>query len=381
MRRQGVTIIAPADVVRLDRGDLDIRPPTEIAAAAAVAARAGWPSASAYGAPELRHRLARRLFLRTGQVLAPEQLLVTAGASQGLSLIFSTLLQAGDEVLVPDPGWPRYQAIARRRGITPIGYPIGGDAAAGPRVDDIAGLVGPKTRAIVINSPGNPTGDVLAAEVVEGLVALSERRKVLIISDEAYDEMVYDGEVVSPAAFGGRHTITVHSFSKTYAMADWRVGYLVGESRVVRRLAVAQETDLLRVSPIVQAAAMAALSGPQAFPDRLRATMRRRRDSAVEALTAVGLDVRAPAAGFFLIVPLAAGVDPRAACRDLLGYGVALAPGTAFGTRLPHHLRLSLTAPDDELGVGVQRLAEWSVLTGAGLGRPAAVGAALAARR
>ncbi len=353
-------------LIRLDSSDLDLRPPPQIAAAAAVAARSGGPSTSAAGEPALRGRLAQRLRLRTGALWTPEQVLVTAGASQGLSLILSTLLPQGAKVLLPDPGWGRYPALVKRHGATPVGYDVSPRRDFLPSLEELSRLISPRTRALIINSPGNPTGAVFPRELMQRIVDLTERRGIFLISDEAYDELVYDGECVGASGLGGQRTLSVHSFSKTYAMADWRVGYVVGNQRLIGALAVAQETELTRVSPIAQAAAMAALSGPQTFPDRLRDTLRGRRDLAVRVLRAAGLDVTPPAAGFFVLVPLAAGVCAESACSDLRRCGVVVTPGTDFGTRLPSHVRLSLTGNDLDLAAGLDRVAEWAVLTNAG---------------
>ena len=358
--------VRAAGPIRLDQGDLDLRPPPQIAAAAAVAARSGGPTSHPAGEPALRHRLAQRLRLRTGLHWTPEQVLITAGASQALSLILSTLLRPGAEVLHPDPGWARYPALIRRYGAVPVGYDVSPRRDFQPSLEEIGRLITPRTRAIVINSPGNPTGAVLPRRTMQQLDDLCDRRGLFLISDEAYDELVFDGECVGASGLGGRRTLSVHSFSKTYAMADWRVGYLVGDAQLVAALAAAQETDLTRVSPISQAGAMAALSGPQTYPDRLREILRGRRDLAVGVLQAAGLDVTPPAAGFFVLMPIAPGLCAETACEDIRRCGVVVAPGTDFGTRLPSHVRVSLTVNEADLAAGVQRLAEWAVLTGCG---------------
>jgi aspartate aminotransferase len=179
------------------------------------------------------------------------------------------------------------------------------------------------------------------------------------VADEVYDELIFDGTHTNAARIAPDHVVSVFSFSKTYAMTGSRVGYLVGPRWLIPTVATLQEPLLSSVSAGSQAAAMAALSGPQDAVAEMRNTYRVRRDHVVDQFAQAGVAVQVPAGAFYLMMPLAAGVDSRRAAFDLVDEGVSTAPGTAFGQTARSHLRLSLASSLEDLHTGVERILGW----------------------
>lgn len=350
----------PGTVARLEIGEPFGRTPQHVldAAVAALAHRTGYlPS---LGMTSLREALVERVQRVHGWAPAVEQVVVTQGAVQGIATAMAALLAPGDEVLVPDPAWPVYDSQALVLGAVPVHYPLRRDLGHLPDPDQVEALFTPRTRALVLNSPSNPTGSVMGAALVERLVETAAARGAVVISDEVYDELVLDGEHVSAAPFAPGSVVTAYSFSKTYSMTGWRVGDLVVPpwmSSAVERL---QETHLSCVSQVGQAAALAALTGPQDAVAANRAEYRRRRDLALDLLAREGLTGHRPDGAFYLMVPLPQHVDSRAAALELLDHGVAVAPGTAFGEIDTAFLRLSLASDEETLRVGIARIAAWA---------------------
>ncbi len=353
--------LAVEGVLRLDIGDPDFDTPPHAIEAAARAAAAGWthysPSA---GLASLRERIAADVAERWGRPCAPDQVVVTSGGCGAVYCAFLTLLDPGDEVLVPDPGWPNYVSMAHEVGARPVGYPLSRERGFALDAAAIERVVGPRTRAVVVNSPGNPTGAVFERDALESLLELAQRHDLWVVSDECYDRLVLDGQHVASASVGepGR-VVTVGSFSKTYAMTGWRVGYAVAPARVAALLALAQEPVVSCPSTVAQKAAEAALTGPQTVVDEMRAAYRRRRDAALAVLDAHGVGYVRPRGGFYLLVDATAGGEPSAAVagRALREQHVAVVAGSAFGRQGEGLVRVSLAASDDVVVEGVGRLA------------------------
>jgi aspartate/methionine/tyrosine aminotransferase len=362
------------DAVRLDIGDPDFTTPTHIVDAAAKAARDGFTHYSpGVGLASLRELVAQKVTERNGLACTPDCVAVTTGACGGLYSIFLALLDTGDEVLVPDPGWTTLIPMAMAAGATPVAYRLarGEDGFA----IDLAALeerIGPRTRAVVVNSPGNPTGAVERRETLSGLVELAERHGLWVVSDECYEELVFDGPHVSPASIAGLdRVVTVFSFSKTYAMTGWRVGYVVAGAEVVRALAKAQEPVVSSASTISQKAAEAALVGPQDAVRAMRAEYRRRRDLALALLDAGGIGYARPGGAFYVMVDVGGKESAEEFAHRLLRDAhVAVVPGSAFGEGGEGMVRVSLAAPATTIEAGLEQLV--SALGPASSGRRAA---------
>jgi aspartate/methionine/tyrosine aminotransferase len=187
-----------------------------------------------------------------------------------------------------------------------------------------------------------------------------------LVSDEVYDELVFDGFAANAAKFGAEQVIGIYSFSKTYAMTGWRVGYVACDRELAAVLAKVQVPLVSCVSSVGQAAALAALEGPQDCVREMRDAYESRRDLVVGMLARAGIDVHVPAGAFYLMFPLARGADSRRAALDLVEHGVAVAPGSAFGQVAADCLRLSLAANEATLRTGIDRILGWCRKTDAG---------------
>ena len=356
------------EVVRLEIGEPGFSTPQHIVDAGAAAAATARYAPSA-GHMALREALVRRMARVTGVDVAPEQVVVTQGGVQACALTMTALLAPGDEVLVPDPAWPNYEMIVDMLGGRAVRYPLPAATGFVPDPDDVVARMTDRTRVLVLNSPGNPTGAVFPRDVVRALVDAAAARGIVVLSDEVYDELIFEGEAAAAITLDDEHVVAVHSFSKTYAMTGWRVGWAVAPTWLAPTMAKLQEPQLSCIPDLTSAGALAALEGPQDAIAVMREAYRARRDLCVELITAAGIDVAVPRGAFYLMVPLAAGVDSRLAAIDLVDHGVSVAPGTAFGDAAGDHVRISLASEEPDLREGIGRLTAWYAATEGGARR------------
>jgi aspartate/methionine/tyrosine aminotransferase len=353
--------LGTAGALRLDVGDPDFPTPAHIAAAAARAAADGFthygPSA---GLGSLRELAAAKVEERNGFACSPDQVVVTTGGCGALFATFLALLDPGDEVLIPDPGWTHYVPMARAVSAVPMPYRLERAEGFEPDFDALRKRIGKRSRLIVINSPGNPTGAVFSRETVVSVLELAQKYGLWVVADECYDELVLEGAHVSARAVGdAEHVVSVFSFSKTYAMTGWRVGYLVAPRALAPVLAHVQEPVVSCPSTVAQKAAEAALAGPQEPVAWMRAAYRRRRDIALERLGSYGISCVRPRGAFYVMVDVSNAAEPSEsfARRLLEERRVAVVPGSAFGEGGEGMVRVSLAASDDAVETGVERLA------------------------
>lgn len=311
------------------------------------------------GVAPLRAALAEKIDRVNHFRVTDDQVVVTAGGTQALQLAMSLTVSAGDEVLVPDPGWPNYAMAAELLQARPVHYPLRAENGFQPDVADLDALITERTTAIVLNTPSNPLGTVCDADVVEQLVRLADRRDVWLLSDECYDGLTFDRTHVSAARFDEQsRVLSAFSFSKTYAMTGLRVGYLAAPPHVAAVAAKLQEPLVACVNAPAQAAALAALRGPQDDAQHMRETYQHRRDLAVALIDDVGMRCLVPQGAFYLWLYL--GDRCRSvsewALEFLRAEGVAVAPGTVFGTAGEGWARLSLAAGTDDLLDGIRRI-------------------------
>jgi aspartate/methionine/tyrosine aminotransferase len=346
-------------ICRLEIGEPDFRTPGHIVDAGMAVARSGARYTHSAGTAAVREAAAAKLARVNGLDVPTEGVVMCQGAVQGCALVFAALLEPGDEVLIPDPAWPNYEMLVRLHGATAVPYPLRSRDGFLPDVEELQGLVTDRTVALVVNSPSNPTGVVFPRPVVEALVEVAARADLLLISDEVYDELIFEGAPSNAVAVDPEHVVGVYSCSKTYAMTGWRVGYLAAPAWLRGTLAKLQEPLVSCISAVSQAAAVAAFTGPQACVDEMRAAYAARRDLVVRLLRDAGIVSVSPHGAFYLMLPFAPGVDGRAAVLDLVEHGVALAPGTAFGGVAADQARLSLASSEDILEEGVRRIVSW----------------------
>ncbi|TME15494.1 MAG: aminotransferase class I/II-fold pyridoxal phosphate-dependent enzyme [Chloroflexi bacterium] len=354
--------IATPGTVRLDVGQPDFRTPDHIGEAAKRAIDEGWTFYThTQGLLSLRERIAAKVGRVNGYSVSPAQIACAVGGVGALAATLAATLAPGDEVLLPDPGWPNYRMMPPWLGARAVFYPL--EAATGflPDMERLETLVTPRTRVLLINSPANPTGAVFPRNVMETLADFAVRHDLWLVSDECYDQVVLEGEHVAPASFlrDGR-VISIYTFSKTYAMTGWRLGYAVGSEAAIDSITKVLESNTSGPNTIAQKAAEAALDGPQDCVAEMVAAYRHRRDLTVDLLAEAEMLVSVPQGAFYCMADVsAAGMNSRDLALWLVRErGLSIAPGTAFGQVAAGEVRISLASSDADLREGVTRLAE-----------------------
>jgi aspartate aminotransferase len=349
--------------IRLEVGQPDFPTPEHVVAAADAAARGGHTGyAPNAGLAPLREALAAKLAARNGYAPAPEQVLVTNGATSGVFTTLQAVTDPGDELLLPDPTWPTFRMMAAVLGLRVRPYALRAEHDYEPDPDELAALIGPRTRALLLVSPSNPLGVVLGPQRAAAIAELAQRHGVWTIADEVYDEIVFDGAHTSVAAVAPyERLISVYSCSKVYAMCGWRVGYIVAPPSLAPLLAALQEPVTSSINTPAQHAALAAVTGPQEPVARMRDAYRARRDRAFAELERRDLRAVRPAGAFYVWVDVArAGMHALELSHTLLRErGVAVAPGSAFGATGDQAIRISLAAGEDDVVAGIGELADF----------------------
>jgi aspartate aminotransferase len=313
------------------------------------------------GIPPLREAIARKLARHNRIEASPEQVVVSAGGMQAIHVALSATVRAGDEVLIPDPGWPNFAMAVGLLQATPVRYPLRPEHRFLPDVEELDRLVTERTRAIIVNSPSNPLGAMLTADLAERLCRLADDHDLWLISDECYDGITFDLPHVSPAVFDRQgRVLSCFSFSKTYAMTGLRVGYLVAPPAVAATAAKMQEPLISCVNAPAQYAALAALEGPQDVVEVMTGTYRSRRDQAAELLREAGVGFLLPDGAFYLWIDVrdrCQGDVEQWALKLLRERRVAVAPGTSFGPSGEGWARASLATDSAGLIEGLRRVA------------------------
>ena len=353
---------AYADAIHLELGQPDFPTPQHVIEAACQAARNEYTGYTANaGMQELREAAVVKLERENGYTAPVDGIVVTVGAMEAVFASMAVLLDPGDQILVPNPGYGNFCMAASILSAQPVRYPAIPEQSFAPDMERLATLVTPKTRALLVNSPSNPTGAVYTEETLRELYAFCVEHDLYMISDETYDRLVFEGEHFSPARWDadGR-VISIYTTSKTYAMTGWRVGFAVAEPEIAAALAKVQEPIVSCVNTVAQHAAISALLGPQDCVDAMRREYRSRRDLAVSLAQEEGLQVPYPHGAFYLLVDISAsGQDAITFSQGLLeSEHVAVAPGSSFGSILDGYVRISLCAGPDQLTQGLRRLAQ-----------------------
>jgi aspartate/methionine/tyrosine aminotransferase len=307
------------------------------------------------GLPELRAAIAADKTRRTGARVDPEQVIVTSGTSPALLLVCALLLEAGDEVIVPAPHYACYPNFVRFCGGVPAPVPC--DPAGGWRIDPdaVRRAITPRTRAVIVGSPANPTGAVQPREVMAALAGLG----VPLVSDEVYDGLVYDGAHATSALELAGEVYVLDGFSKRYAMTGFRLGYAIAPKPALRPLQSLAQNLFISASEFVQRAGLAALAHGAPTVAAMRAAYARRRDLLVAGLRALGFGVASVPQGAFYVLADARRFDPdsrRLAARILEEAHVAVTPGIDFGAAGEGFLRFCYANSDDALREALARL-------------------------
>ncbi len=354
-------------VVDLGVGEPDFASPPAAVDAARLALADGFTRyTSAAGIPELRLGIAERYQRRHGAPWGSEQVVVTVGAKAALFELALALFEPGHEVLLPTPAWVSFRAQIELAGATTVAVPMRAADGFAVRAEPLLAAIGPRTRAILVNSPCNPTGGVLGAADLERLVEGAAARGVLVIADETYDEFVYDGaRHASAAALAARFpetVVLVGSFSKTWAMTGWRLGWVCGPPVVIDGVLRVQGHATSNPTSFAMAGALAALAEPEDAMARRLAEYQLRRDLVATRLaTMPGVRCAPPAGAFYAFPDVSACFDEAlsgslALARHLLEEAhVAVVPGEAFGADA--HLRISFACSRETLAEGLDRVA------------------------
>ena len=350
-------------VIHLEIGEPDFKTPPSIVKASFRAAAAGMTHyTSSAGVPELRARIAEGLSCELGIPFGPAEVAVTAGGMEALLLAMLVTLDPGDEVIVPSPHWPNYEAHILLCGGTMKRLRL--EESQGFRLDPVAlrNAVSERTKAVILNSPHNPTGAVLDDERLQGVAKLARDRDLLVFADEAYACLTFEGRPFrSIASLAGmkERTVIVRTFSKSHAMTGWRVGYLVAPRAVAERAARLHEHTSACTSSVSQAAALAAFDVPAETTGKMVREYESRRDLLIRGLKRIpGLRVSKSEGTFYLFVAVDAFGIPalELAKRLLLEERVAVAPGTAFGEEGEGYVRLCFANSRANLREAVRRM-------------------------
>lgn len=341
----------------LSSGDPNLPTDPRIIAAAERAMRGGETHYSTpAGMPALREALAQHENKRSGAKYDASDILVTPGGKFALLTALMGVVGQGDEVLIPEPGWVSYGPCVRLCGGKPIALPML------DRIDPqaIEAAITPSTRAIILNSPVNPTGRILPKDELTAVVDIVRKHNLWLIFDQVYADLTYDRPVAFPQAIDGgqERTLVVDSLSKSFGMTGWRLGYLAVPAGVGKQIVKFLQHSIYCVPPFVQVAGMEALKLYDELVPRYRALFRARLERAVKGLSAVeGIDCKMSDATFYLF-PRVAGDDTAIAKRWLDTQDVAVLPGSAFGAAGAGHVRLSLTVSDEDLDIALDRIAK-----------------------
>ena len=370
LRRSTIRVLFDAadqnpDAIRLEVGEPSFTTPQHIIDAASSAAAAGYTRYGPNGGlTSLRELLVDKIQKVNGFKAAFDQVVVTPGAMNGLYSIYAALLNPGDEVLLPTPGFPNMDETVRLLGGQPVFYELERTDGYLPDPDRIASLVTPRTKALFLNTPNNPTGAVLPPERIEAILSVTSERGVWVISDEVYDQLILDDGLpyLSPGSVDtSMPIISVYSFSKVYSMTGWRVGYVVAPPALAQILRTLQEPQVSCPSTISQKAAEAALTGPREPIEAMRSAYVENRDSAWTRLLELGLEGFRTQGTFYMLVDIArSGLAPLDFSLRLLEEGgVAVAPGEVFGPGGNEVVRISLANDRENIELGLDALSSF----------------------
>jgi aspartate/methionine/tyrosine aminotransferase len=350
-------------VIHLEIGEPDFDTPANVRQAAKAALDAGATHYPPFaGIPDLRAAIAEDSAARKGFPIEPSQVFVTVGGKGVMVYAILALVDPGDEVIVPDPGYPIYESLTRFVGGTPVPIPIRMENEFRLDVDELAALITPKTKLLVVNSPANPTGGVLTRSDIERIAELAIRHDLLVLADEIYARILYDGaEHVSLASLPGMadRTIVLDGFSKTYAMTGWRLGYAIVPTWLEKAYGTLIINTVSGATAFAQAGAVEALRGPQGEVDDMVTEFRARRDLIVDGLNDIpGVRCLRPHGAFYVFPDIAATglTGAELADRLLPETGVCVLAGTAFGHVGRDHIRISYANSRENLTEALGRL-------------------------
>jgi aspartate aminotransferase len=353
------------EIIHLEIGEPDFDTPSNVVEAGIAALRKGWthygPSA---GLPELRQEIADYVSRTRNVPVSSDEVVVVPGGKPIIFFTILALIESGDEVLYPNPGFPIYESMVNYSVGTGIPIPLREERDFSIDVKELASLINDHTRLIILNSPHNPTGGILTKKDILDIAEAIGDRNILVLSDEIYSRLIYDGEHFSIMSVSGfkERTILLDGFSKTYAMTGWRLGYGVMRADLASQISKLMTNSNSCTASFTQMAGIEALRGDQSSVDKMSAEFRRRRDAFVAGLNKIkGFSCRMPKGAFYAFPNITkTGWSSKKLADALLEEaGVAALAGTAFGAYGEGYLRFSVANSLENLNKALAKIDDW----------------------
>jgi len=339
---------AGPDSINLGLGQPDFDTPQHIKDAAVKAiceGKTGYTPGT--GIPELRDAICKKFRRENGLSYTPDQLIVTAGASEALHIVMQALVGRGDRVLCPDPGFVSYMSLASLADGTPVSVPL----TKNFHIDvEKAKVLLDDAKLFILNSPSNPTGAVEPKESIKAIVEYAADKGVTVVSDEVYEHFIYGAKHWSAAQFG-ENVVTINATSKTYAMTGWRLGYLAASQEIISECLKVHQYCQACATSISQYAALAAYTGDQSPVAMMRDEYRVRRDILCGGLADLGFEFPVPEGAFYAFVPMEPAVTQK-----IIDAGIVIVPGSAFGKNAPGYARFSYANSRENLHTALKRV-------------------------
>ncbi|NLX75714.1 MAG: pyridoxal phosphate-dependent aminotransferase [Synergistaceae bacterium] len=313
------------------------------------------------GIPNLRKAIADKELKKNDLVVNPEdEIVVTAGACEAISTIFLSYFSEGDECIILSPYFSAYKEIAVIAGVELIEVPLTIDNNFAVDIDEICKAVNEKTRGIIINTPNNPTGQVMTLDELKQIAELAKEKDLLIISDETYDQFLFEGEHKSIYGLEGmkERTLLVNSLSKTFSMTGWRIGYVIGKAEYIKTLTKIHQNLSTCATSFAQVGAAVALNECDQFTLDMVEEFRQRRDIIVAGLKEIpGVECNTPMGAFYVFPRISGtGLTSMEFCELILDYGVAAVPGTAFGADFEGYVRFCYACSQEDIKWALEQI-------------------------
>ncbi|MEM3577738.1 MAG: pyridoxal phosphate-dependent aminotransferase [Candidatus Bathyarchaeia archaeon] len=352
------------DAINLSVGEPDFSPPQHAIEMGLKAAKGGKTHYTpTNGIPELREALAKKAFREYGLNYDPNsEILITSGGIEAIFLALFGFVNPGDEVLIPDPGFVCYEPCVRLAGGVPVSVPLVEENGFKPSVDNVMSLITDRSRVIILNYPNNPTGAALSFDDAAVLAKIAVERDLIVISDEVYEKILYDGtKHYCLATFPGmrERTLVVNSFSKTYAMTGLRIGFVYGPKELISPLWLIHQHTIACINSITQYVALAALEGPQDFVEEMVVEFDRRRQMVCKRLNEMGrLNCSLPKGAFYVFPSIKSFGVPSEQFAEYLARQarVLTVPGSSFGRYGEGYIRISYAAAYEQLEEAMDRI-------------------------
>jgi aspartate aminotransferase len=359
------------DIIGLGAGEPDFDTPENIKRAAKRAIEAGHTRYTPVGGiAELKEAITAKFKEDSGLVYTADEVIVSCGGKHALFNLFQALLNPGDEVIVPSPYWVSFPPMVSLAGGVPRIVPTDETTGFKLTAELLDKNISPRTKAVIINSPSNPTGAAYSSTELESIAEVAVKRGLVIVSDEIYEKLVYDGNSATSIASLSddikKRSVVINGVSKTYAMTGWRIGYAAGPGEIIKAMTRIQSQSTSNPTSISQWAALEALTGPQEFVEKMREEFSKRRKIMVEGLNSIeGVSCIMPRGAFYAFPNISAFPGRSFKTKtikgsvDLAGFlleeaEVAVVPGTAFGSEA--HMRLSYACSAEDIRIGVERI-------------------------